>query len=433
MSVTTAQIAAAQAHGLVNVDALASACDRHRVPFYLACTILDKETDGRNIFGHDRGGAFCDPHGKDIEVTRARYRKFRALLRAGHTSNGVGPMQITWSGFFPDMESQGLEPWVAGDNIAYGVSILARTWAATQSVARTAKAYNGGDAYAQDAVRLAKTWRQRVGDDDVRQHWSQDHPGVRHSDAYDCDYQWFGVVNGQGGGWVTPVDADILTAVQGGAWGRIRLSQGGLSSSEPRSPKTNCGLGAWDIAIDGRSRARVWQLCRRLLRSGVVAFPRGYGDDVSPRHIHCVSRESLHHTHPEAQQQLTSYVFGYLHTVMGRRGAGLPGAKWRRYIGPRTPLERWVDSPYNPANISADTHTYYVDVEPGSRLFGLNVDQRPIKTRERGFAVVAAQQVRRWGRQNVVTRAGTFYALDNLSRRNPLAAATTTPALGQAA
>lgn len=434
MSVTAAQIATAKQNGLINVEALAAACDRHRVPFYLACTILDKETDGRNIFGHDRGGALSDPNGRNIEVTRGRYRKFRRMIRAGHTSNGVGPMQITWKGFFPDMEGQGLKPWVPADNILYGVSVIAHTWSATKSVFKTAKAYNGGDAYAQDAKRLAKTWLLRVGDDDVKSPpQKKEQPSLKHSNTYDSDYRWFGAVNGQGGGWVTPIDAQILAAVQGGTWGKIRLSQGGLSTSEPKSARTHEGLGAWDIAIDGRSKTLVWRLCRKLLRSGVVAFPRGYGDKMSPQHIHCVSRESLQHLHPEAKAQLTSRTYGYLHPIMGKRGAGLAGARWRRYIGPRTPLERWGDSPYNKSNISADSQTYYVDVEPGAHLQGLNVDGRPIKTRERGFAIIADRQVRRWGRQNVVTRAGTFYALDDLSLTDPVQVAEPAPVLDQVA
>ena len=155
MTVSSSQIVKASTR-LINVQALAVACDRHRLPFYLGCTILEMETAGRNIFGHDRGGALADPDGKNIEVTEARFKKFLDLIRSGHTSNGVGPMQITFPGFFPQMEQQQLKAWVPADNIMFGVSILAKTWTASQSVRKTAKAYNGGDSYAATAVERAK-------------------------------------------------------------------------------------------------------------------------------------------------------------------------------------------------------------------------------------------------------------------------------------
>lgn len=171
MSVTEEQIAAA-GQWLTNVEALAAACDQTGFPFYLGCTILQKETGGANIFGHDRGGAFSES-GHDIEVTKERYQKFRELIRH-QSSNGVGPMQITFRGFFDQMEQQGLQPWVPADNIRFGISVLHRTWSSTGSFYQSAKAYNGGDAYAQDAVERAKTWKQRVGTDDVQHSVTED-------------------------------------------------------------------------------------------------------------------------------------------------------------------------------------------------------------------------------------------------------------------
>lgn len=175
MTVTAVQIAQAKKHGLINVEALAKACDSYRIPFYFACTILDKETDGRNIFGHDKGGAFSGPSSVNIEVTEARFKEFKRLVlpnfpktTGGKTSNGVGPMQITWKGYFPDAEKQGFKLWIPADNIMFGVQILARNWRANGgSIYKTAKAYNGGAAYGTHAVLLAKTWKKRVGTADL--------------------------------------------------------------------------------------------------------------------------------------------------------------------------------------------------------------------------------------------------------------------------
>lgn len=419
MTVTEQQIQAAQNY-LINVPALAAACDRYGLPFYVACTILDKETDGRNIYGHDRGGAMSGPSSLNVEVTEANYRQFRKLIDAGKTSNGVGPMQITWKGYFPDMEKQGLKPWIPADNILYGVSILARTWQSSRgSVYAVGKAYNGNASYGTSAAALALVWKRRVGTADLAPA-SAPAPavplpaGVKHS-AYG-DYVRWGQVAGKGGGWVTPVDAEILAAVEVAGmddWGPIRLSQGGLSSSEPKSAKTHVGLGAWDIAIDGRDKNRVWRLAARLLRSGVVAFPRGYGDGMTPQHIHCVSWESLSHTHAEAHAQLDALSFGYLHKIAGKRGAGLAGARWRRYIGPDNAVEHWETSPYRPENVTEDTATYTVTAEPS--LLGLNVDRQQVTSRKTGATITATKQVRRWGRQNIVTAEGDYYALDYLT------------------
>lgn len=165
MTVTAEQIAAAEESGLTNVAALAAACDHYGFPFHLACTILDKETRGANIYGHDKGGAFT-VFGKNIDVTEANYREFRRLVDAGHTSNGVGPMQLTWRGFFPEMEKQGLKPWVPAENILYGVGLLAG-YLKKSDFWHTAKSYNGGASYADDAVKRAVKWLTLVGKDDT--------------------------------------------------------------------------------------------------------------------------------------------------------------------------------------------------------------------------------------------------------------------------
>lgn len=170
--VLAAQVATAKNKGLTNGEALAAACDKTGLPFYLACTILQKETGGRNVYGHDKGGAFSDPTGANIDVTEANYAEFhRLVFEQGHTSNGVGPMQVTWEGHFTAMDAAGLKPWVPTDNILYGVGVLQKSLTAylskgsnaEQAFWLTAKDYNGNAAYADDAVAKAKTWQAWVG------------------------------------------------------------------------------------------------------------------------------------------------------------------------------------------------------------------------------------------------------------------------------
>jgi hypothetical protein len=234
---------------------------------------------------------------------------------------------------------------------------------------------------------------------------------IHHSNAYHSDYVWFQ------GGWVPPKTYDILVAVQleGMAdWGPIRLSQGGLSTGVVASASTHAGLGAFDIAIDGRSKAKVWRLCSRLLRSGVVPFPRGYVNDSfqGNKHIHAVRDTGAPPLHRQAYDQLRSSSFGYFHG-----GGGLAGRPSLRYPGPSTKLEKWDASPYNPANIRPGGTVYMV---AASKLLGLDVDRNQKVTRAAGYGLTAVKEVRRWGRWNAVTAAGIYYAIgDGLLVPNP--------------
>ena len=227
-------------------------------------------------------------------------------------------------------------------------------------------------------------------------------PVVYHSNYWGSDYLWFA------GGWVTPVTKTILNAAaQASGWGPIRLAQGGFSHATA-SANTHGGLDVVDIAIDGRSKAKVWALCAALKRSGILAFPRGYVADSFQRnrHIHAV-RNPASHAHPEAQAQLAEYKKSH--------GDGLVGS--RKYTGPSTPLDTWDHSPYNPKNVRAVKPTgYYVTA---SALLGLSVDRDHKFTRGRGFRIVAEKLVYRWSRWNAVTKYGTWYSLAYLSTSKP--------------
>jgi hypothetical protein len=224
---------------------------------------------------------------------------------------------------------------------------------------------------------------------------------TRYSKTYHSEYV------GLNGGWVTPIDREIVLAcAKAVGWHTVRLSQGGLNSTVRASAKTHYGLGVGDIALDGRSKAQVWKLCAALIRSGIIGFPRGFIADSfqNNKHIHFASVESKNHAHSQLQAQINEYKRG---------GDGLVGN--RPFTGPKVPLGRWKGSPYNPVNIKADTAIYYVNVSPGSVLHGIDVDGKKIKTRERGFRIQAAKRVKRWGHWNVVTAQSTYYSLKFLS------------------
>lgn len=160
----------ARKYGLKNVWWIAKACREADVPFYVACALFEKESGGRNVYGHDVGGALS---GFEKPVNRYNWEVFRWLvLDQGHTSNGVGPAQITYAGpkrsngtrdggFFRQMEAEGLRPWVAYDNMLFGLRLLAAHKDAEGSWTAAGRRYNGAEAYGVDLDRKIQVWKQR--------------------------------------------------------------------------------------------------------------------------------------------------------------------------------------------------------------------------------------------------------------------------------
>jgi hypothetical protein len=146
---------------------------------------MERESDGKNIFGHDAGGAYSDPN-KNIEVTEARYKDFLKLIGAGQTSNGVGPMQLTYRGYHigpASLQARGLKGWLPADTIPYGVEILAKSLKTQlakglpmeKAFWNVAKLYNAGKLegpagvnYADGALASSRAWLAAVGDDDMK-------------------------------------------------------------------------------------------------------------------------------------------------------------------------------------------------------------------------------------------------------------------------
>ena len=100
------------AGGLVNADLIVQAASATGVPLAIAAAMIQKETGGKNIYGHDAGGVYSTltgpvvvggivyEKGADIPVTWLNFVEFLRLVTAGAKSNGVGPAQITYSGYF---------------------------------------------------------------------------------------------------------------------------------------------------------------------------------------------------------------------------------------------------------------------------------------------------------------------------------------------
>ncbi len=159
--VTQRRIDIAKKFGLSNVDTIARACRDAGVPFYVACALFEKESGGRNVYGNDKGGALSGFPGA---VNYGSYAVFKWLVfEKGQTSNGVGPAQITYKGFFTDMEKQKLKPYVVYDNMLYGLKLLNSHYLAGGKSWRVAGAkYNGADTYGADLDKKIREWGKRL-------------------------------------------------------------------------------------------------------------------------------------------------------------------------------------------------------------------------------------------------------------------------------
>lgn len=140
--------------------------------------------------------------------------------------------------------------------------------------------------------------------DDLSRWAASTEPDSLWSKKYDAEYVSFA---GGRNGWIIPLDkVIILTCAKYAGYGGVRLVQGGLSTSVTDSAMTHAGLGVGDIAVDHRSKDLVWDYTAHLNRSGIRAFPRGFGGDPwrNEQHIHWGSRENYDHAHPQLQAQI---------------------------------------------------------------------------------------------------------------------------------
>jgi len=163
------RVEAAKKAGIQNAELAARACRKAGLPFWVACALLEKESHGRNVFGHDSGGA--GPHGQP--VTKERFQDFYRKVLAGATSNGVGPCQITWAGslqngkrdggYFNQMIRMGLDPWDPEENMVFGFALLRSHYNRLgDSWEKAGTAYNGSPDYGRDFLAKVKVWRDRL-------------------------------------------------------------------------------------------------------------------------------------------------------------------------------------------------------------------------------------------------------------------------------
>lgn len=151
---------------LANARQLHRAAMNAGLPLPVACALMEKESGGRNIYGHDPGGAL---EGFPGTVNRSNWEVFWWMVdKQGHQSNGVGPAQLTYPGFFRAMLVSGLQPWSVEHNARYGFHLLAdyhvqavkggveHPWVAA------GERYNGSLSYGEDLVDKIREWRKAL-------------------------------------------------------------------------------------------------------------------------------------------------------------------------------------------------------------------------------------------------------------------------------
>lgn len=162
------QVAIAKKFGLANVDPAHAAAADANLPFWAACALLEKESNGRNVYGHDVGGVKPDD-----PPTGRNFFDFLVKVMNGATSNGVGPCQITYAGslkaghrdggYFRQMAELGLRPWVVRENMRFGFGLMAGHRKSQGSWEKAGTAYNGKATYGADYVKKCNEWRARFG------------------------------------------------------------------------------------------------------------------------------------------------------------------------------------------------------------------------------------------------------------------------------
>lgn len=154
------------ANGVHNAAAIVRAAKAVGLEVAIAAAIIQKESNGRNVYGHDRGGVFSTAAlGKPADnlVTEANFRTFvTEISKPGAVSNGVGPAQITYKGYFPDAAAKGFRLWHAEDNIRYGLGLFASHLRGSGDIVEAGRAYNGARQYGVDLAGMVPAWRGRL-------------------------------------------------------------------------------------------------------------------------------------------------------------------------------------------------------------------------------------------------------------------------------
>lgn len=155
------------AYGIENADALVRACKALGLEVAIGAALMEKESNGRNVYGHDRGGVFSTealgkPPGN--RVTKENYQEFRRRIAVpGSISNGVGPAQITWKPFFADADRRGMDLSDPSQNMQFGFDLFDDyLYNSGGDVVEAGRVYNNSLAYGIKLNEMVQAWRNRL-------------------------------------------------------------------------------------------------------------------------------------------------------------------------------------------------------------------------------------------------------------------------------
>ena len=143
---------------------------RARLELALACALVQQESLGRNIFGHDWGDRLADrvPFAH-LPVTKARVQVLLRHVNSGGASNGVGLTQLTYPPFIRKAEEMG-GAHIPRNQCRVGFQLLA-SYVEKYSYKEALGAYNAGEpnrqegienGYAKELSDKHQEWKERL-------------------------------------------------------------------------------------------------------------------------------------------------------------------------------------------------------------------------------------------------------------------------------
>ena len=170
-----------------NFELAKQVAEEYKIPLALLCAVIEKESNGRHIYGHDTDGVYSTRGrtvvvdglsygvGANVPVTPRNFAEFERRVLAGEKSNGVGIMQITYAGpvradgtrdggYLRVAREKGLDLSKELDNIRMGADIIrghlqkAGGVPSKDAVVYVGTKYNGRSTYGEDLWVKYNKW-----------------------------------------------------------------------------------------------------------------------------------------------------------------------------------------------------------------------------------------------------------------------------------
>lgn len=289
---------------MLNEDLIPVAAAHAGLPLHVAYALLQMESNGANVFGSDAGGMF-----KGEAVTKAKYDTMVKAVAAGHASNGVGPTQITWPGYFPDAKAKGYELWDPLSNMKYGFKLLA--FYAHLGWQEAGARYNGKTSYGKTFARRVDEWKLKL-----------EVPTV-------AKVTWRGKkFDSRTRDMLVELDRLVGPKIQ------ILPTQGSYSTGTAASAGTHAGGGACDLSVAELTADQIKLVVFLARRVGFAAWHRLPSEGDWGAHIHMIACE-CDDLSPSAERQVTSYRIGKSGLASNKadkhKALGAPVTVWEAY------------------------------------------------------------------------------------------------------